>query len=189
MMPKNTKQELLDFAELAARQRGYNGFSYADLADVAGIRKASIHYHFPTKADLSVALMKRYHKRLDAACSEIDISFETGSAKLKELISHYHIASDNGKMLCLCVSFTSCKDSLSEDTNRHLNKFREMILNWIETYLTQGKKDNSITDIRDARNEAYAILALLEGAHMAARAFNDISVFTQATSVLLSRCK
>ena len=58
----NTRTSLLDSAEQAVRQRGYNGFSYADLAREIGIRKASIHHHFPTKADLGLALIERYNQ-------------------------------------------------------------------------------------------------------------------------------
>jgi len=63
------KTALLDSAERAARRRGFDGFSYADLAKDMGIRKASIHHHFPTKAALSVALMKRYYINLKTACA------------------------------------------------------------------------------------------------------------------------
>ena len=40
--------------------RGYNAVSYADLAKRLGIRTASIHYHFPAKADLAEAVLQRY---------------------------------------------------------------------------------------------------------------------------------
>ena len=47
-----TQDRLVEIGETLMRQRGYGGFSYADLALKAGIRKASIHHHFPTKDDL-----------------------------------------------------------------------------------------------------------------------------------------
>lgn len=45
---------------------GYNGFSYADIADIVGIRKPSIHHHFPTKVDLVCSLMRDYRQKADA---------------------------------------------------------------------------------------------------------------------------
>ena len=88
-MPTDTKTALLDSAERAARTRGFDGFSFADLAEDVGIRKASIHHHFPTKAALSVALMQRYYTDLEKACADIDAAETTGGAHLSALINRY----------------------------------------------------------------------------------------------------
>ena len=53
------------------RRHGYSAFSYADLAVAVGIRKASIHHHFPTKADLAAALVAAYDIRYDAALADV----------------------------------------------------------------------------------------------------------------------
>ena len=105
-MPTETKTSLLDSAERAVRTYGFDGFSYADLAADVGIRKASIHHHFPTKADLSVALMQRYHLELEKVCADIDATASTGGARLYALVDRYRNALDGGKSLCLCVSFS-----------------------------------------------------------------------------------
>ena len=80
-MQADTKTALLDLAERAVRSRGYDGFSYADLARAQGIRKASIHYHFPTKADLSQNLMARYHTRFEKQLLRITTGRRTGSMR------------------------------------------------------------------------------------------------------------
>lgn len=59
-MAMNTKTNLLNSAERVARTRGFDGFSYADLAADVGTIKASIHHHFASKAALAVTLMNRY---------------------------------------------------------------------------------------------------------------------------------
>ena len=60
---RDTRAQLLDEAEILIRSRGYSGFSYADLSTAVGIRKASIHHHFPSKTDLAVALLDAYRAR------------------------------------------------------------------------------------------------------------------------------
>ena len=55
-----TAEQILDLAETLIQTRGYSAFSYQDIADSLGIRKASIHYHFPSKSDLGVAVVDRY---------------------------------------------------------------------------------------------------------------------------------
>jgi TetR/AcrR family transcriptional regulator, transcriptional repressor for nem operon len=52
-MNLHTRTALIDLAEHSVRSQGFDRFSYADLTEAIGIRKASIHYHFPTKANLS----------------------------------------------------------------------------------------------------------------------------------------
>ena len=58
-----TAEEILDVAEMLIQTRGYSASSYQDISQVLGIRKASIHYHFPSKTDLGVAVIERYAER------------------------------------------------------------------------------------------------------------------------------
>ena len=55
--------EILDAAETMIQSQGYNGFSFREIADQVGIKSASVHYHFPTKADLGAAVARRYTDR------------------------------------------------------------------------------------------------------------------------------
>ena len=57
---KNTAELILDAAQVLVQEVGFNGFSYAHIAEKVGIRTASIHYHFPNKEDLGEALITRY---------------------------------------------------------------------------------------------------------------------------------
>jgi AcrR family transcriptional regulator len=50
-------ERILDVAEALGQTRGFNGFSYADIAVQLGVTKASLHYHFPSKSDLGRALV------------------------------------------------------------------------------------------------------------------------------------
>ena len=183
----DTKTALLDTAEQAARARGFDGFSYADLAEAVGIRKASIHYHFPTKSSLSEALMERYQETLTAACEAIDEREGTGADRLRALIAIYRNALNNGKTLCLCVSFIASRESLSDDVLNKINAFRKRMIDWIGKAFELGQKDGSITGVVEANLEAKSMMAQLEGAHLAARAQENVAAFDAAMEVLLSR--
>ncbi len=187
-MTTDTKTALLDFAEQAARSRGFDGFSYADLAEAVGIRKASIHYHFPTKAGLSAALMDRYRDTISKACVEIVDANEKAAHRLLGLIALYRSALNDGKMLCLCVSLTTSHQSLSEEVNAKISDFRAMMVDWIKETFALGLEDQSISGVTNPEFEARATLALLEGAHLAARAEEDVKVFDRAVDVLKARC-
>jgi TetR/AcrR family transcriptional repressor of nem operon len=188
-MPQDTRTALLDCAEHAARARGIDGFSYADLAEAVGIRKASIHYHFPTKADLSSALMERYRVEVERACASMETRHETGAGRLEALIRFYRAALNGGKTLCLCVAFSASPESLSEDVISEIRAFRAMMAAWITAVFELGAKDGSIADVTDPVQEARAMLALLEGAHLGARACGDAGVFDEAMERVRSRCR
>lgn len=188
-MPNDTKTALMDFAERAVRARGFDGFSYADLAEAIGIRKASIHYHFPTKSNLSENLMVRYHEMVERTCARIDVEHATASARLSALIDFYRSALNDGETLCLCVAFIGSRESLSDAMIAKITEFRGMVVGWLVRTFDLGGKDHSIASVADPQHEARAILALLEGAHLAARADQNVVVFDQAMELLKARLK
>src|SRR4051794_13759898 len=81
-----TATRILDEAERLTQTRGFNGFSYADIADVVGTTKAALHYHFPSKADLGTAIIARYTERFFAALGEIDASGIPESERLRRYV-------------------------------------------------------------------------------------------------------
>ena len=72
MAAPDTAQRILDIAERLVQTRGFNGFSYADIAQTMRVTKASLHYHFPAKADLGKRLIERYEANFLAALAKID---------------------------------------------------------------------------------------------------------------------
>jgi len=79
----STSERILDIAERLVQTRGFNNFSYADIATELGVTKASLHYHFPGKAELGQALIIRYSERFAEALSTIDRELPDARAKLE----------------------------------------------------------------------------------------------------------
>lgn len=183
----DTKTALLDSAEKASRMRGYDGFSYADLSKDVGIRKASIHHHFPTKADLAQALLRRYSQRFFEALSAIAADHSKGGARLKAYVKAYRESLSGGEMVCLCVAFSAGRDSLSDPVLSELNTFGDRSATWLTEAFRLGKEDASILSVTDPRSEAVACLALVEGAQLLARAARDVSRFDAAVAILAQR--
>ncbi len=186
-MVTDTKAALLDSAERAARRRGFDGFSYADLAQDVGIRKASIHHHFPTKAILAVMLMKRYHDTLQSICDQIDQTEPTGGARLSAMIERYRSALDGGKSLCLCVALSASRDSLPSEVATEMSSFRAMMMSWLRDVFTAGQTDGSIAHVSHPDAEAAAMLSLLEGAQLAARVEEAPELFQNAMHLIQKR--
>ncbi len=183
----DTKTALLDSAERAARTRGIDGFSFADLALEVGIRKPSIHYHFATKDALTLALMQRYHAHMAVTCADIDRAQTTGGERIAALVAAYRRAHNGGTSLCLCVALSASRESLPAAVITHIGHYRQMVIAWLADAFAAGQSDGSITDLRDPLDEAAAMLALLEGAQLGARAAQDAAIFDAATRLLLAR--
>src|SRR5919201_866211 len=84
-----TATRILDEAERLTQTRGFNGFSYADVAAVVGTTRAALHYHFPSKTDLGNALLARYAARFFVALDEIEASGAPEPQRLRRYVRLY----------------------------------------------------------------------------------------------------
>lgn len=183
----DTRTALLDSAERAARRRGFDAFSYADLSREVGIRKASIHHHFPVKADLAFGLIERYALRFSATLANIDREHVSAADKLRAYQAVYRDALADGTQLCLCVSMSAGRNSFSDPVLDLLAQFHDDSVAWLSQVFVQGADDGSVAYISEPEVEARAALALMEGAQLVARAAEDITLFEQSTAAFLAR--
>lgn len=185
----DTRTLLLDHAETAARERGFDAFSYADLAEAVGIRKASIHHHFPRKADLALALIERYVARLFEQLDALAEREQGGAARLRGVCSSFRAGLDDGRKLCLCIAFAAGRDSLDAAVVARIADYHERLTDWLADAFARGAADDSVADVGDPVAEARAALALFEGAQIIARAANRMDLFDAASTALLSRLR
>lgn len=183
----DTRTALITAAEDVCRRRGYDGFSYADLAREVGIRKASIHHHFPTKADLGLAVLNAYSDAFFAALERLSHRHGTAAAQLKAYVARYRRALDGGDSVCLCVALSIGRDRLSDDALKALADFHERSVEWLTARFEDAQTDGSIHSVGDADSEARACLALMEGAQLMARAAGKPAIFDNSVNQLARR--
>lgn len=183
----DTRTALLDSAEFACRSKGYDAFSYADLSAAVGIRKASIHYHFPSKSDLALAVIDRYHGNFFEKLKSIATSELTAAQQLSAYIDIYRSALSGGESVCLCVAFSAGRASLSNEVLKRLNAFHSGSVEWLTDVFKTANLDGSIATVGLPRSEASAVLAQMEGAQLMARAACDVRLFDAATKTLSNR--
>src|SRR5688500_18549942 len=99
--PARTADLALDAAERLAQVRGFNGFSYADVSAELGITTASLHYHFPGKADLGRALVERYTAAFRSALGALAGREARAAARLAGYAKIYADVLAEDRM-CLC---------------------------------------------------------------------------------------
>lgn len=183
----DTQTHLLDLAEAAMRRNGYGGFSYADIAREAGIRKASIHHHFPAKADMGLAVLDRYVDRHLTMLGDIRATSRLGGLALARSVEFYRDAMGGGDHLCLCAALAADKNLLPPAMRDMLAAATAATIGCFEEILLTGRRDMSISVAGDPAMEAASILALLHGAQLLARAGADVTLFDRATQPLLTR--
>src|SRR5690242_4297402 len=97
----DTPSRILDIAERLAQRRGFNGFSYADVAAELNVTTASLHYHFAGKAELGRAMIARYAERFGQALAGIQDRLQRAPDKLAAYASLYAAVLQEDR-LCLC---------------------------------------------------------------------------------------
>ena len=180
MARPDTSQRILDIAERLVQTRGYNGFSYADIASALHVTKASLHYHFPAKADLGTRLIERYERNFLAALERIDAEGKDAGDKLRRYAAIYEdVLCDNRMCLCgmLAAEFGTLPKSMREDM-RHFFDENER---WLVGVLQQGKREKALKFSGTAAEAAQALIGTFEGAMMIARSYGDVARFKSAS--------
>jgi len=183
--PKTTtRDQVLDVAERLAQTRGFNGFSYADIAAELGITKASLHYHYPTKSDLGCALVERYRHRFGNALAQINGAGLPASRQLDSYVQLYAGVLRSGR-LCLCGMLAAEYSTLPEPMQRAIRGFFEVNETWLARLLETGRQDGDLTFDGAATEAANAFTSTLEGAMLLARSYGDVARFETAAARLL----
>lgn len=181
---RDTRTELLMQAETLVRGRGYAGFSYADLSQAVGIAKASIHHHFPTKADLGAALVAAYATRYAAALSAIRADVPDGPGRIAAYGRLYLGGVEQG-LGCLCAALAVEGDALPERLRRDIVRFFEGHLAWLEAVIRDGVADGSLRPGLDPAVQARFVVATLEGALLMERLFASPAAFEGTLAALV----
>jgi TetR/AcrR family transcriptional repressor of nem operon len=181
----DTAARILDSAERLVQSRGFNGFSYADVAAELGITKASLHYHFPGKAELGEALIGRYAARFADALEEIDARGGDAPAKLA---AYARIYADvlRDKRMCLCGMLAADYDTLPEPMRDAVLHFFDANQGWLANVFEQGQAEGSIHLDGSPGNAAQALVGGLEGALLIARPYGEVARFEAAATQLLT---
>ena len=180
-----TAERILDIAERLVQVRGFNNFSYADIATELGITKASLHYHYPGKAELGQALISRYSERFSEALEQIDRDLPDARAKL-EAYANLYAEVLRGKRMCMCGILAAEYPTLPKPMRTAVIGFFDENQRWLADVLNAGKTDHTLRFTGSADDVAQGILSTLEGAMLVARPYGDLARFNAAAGQLLS---
>jgi TetR/AcrR family transcriptional repressor of nem operon len=179
-----TASRILDVAERLVQTRGFNAFSYADIAEALGVQKASLHHHFATKADLGLALIERCRGDFVAALAAIAGESADGRERLRRYAELYG-AVMRRKRMCLCGMMAADVATLPRPIKESLAEFFAENESWLERVLDEGRSAGELAFEGSPRSLAAFIVASLEGAMLVARGSSRAEEFDVAAERLL----
>jgi TetR/AcrR family transcriptional repressor of nem operon len=181
----DTAAAILDVAERLVQTRGFNAFSYADVAAELGITKPALHYHFAGKAELGEALLARYTARFSQALETIGGTEADGATKLGAYADLYaHVLAQD--RMCLCGMLAADYHTLSEPMRRAVITFFDENETWLAGLIEEGRDDGSLRFEGTSREVAQMIIGTLEGALLIARTYRDPDRFAGAARRLMA---
>ncbi len=180
-----TSERILDIAERLVQTRGFNNFSYADIAKELGITTASLHYHFRGKAELGRALITRYAERFAEGLDRIDREVPDPRSKLEAYAGLYAGVLE-GKRMCMCGILAAEYQTLPRPMRRAVVGFFDENQRWLADVLEQGRTDKTLVYTGSPEDVAQSILSTLEGAMLVARPYGDLARFNSTAHQLLS---
>jgi TetR/AcrR family transcriptional regulator, transcriptional repressor for nem operon len=186
MSDRDTRRGLLDLAETLVRTRGYNGFSYRDLAEQIGIKTASIHYHFPTKGDLGEALIENEREVFASNLAQLDAAEKDPRRRLERFIQLFQATTIGCRnRMCLGAMLAVEQETVPDAVGQAVRKLFAANEDWLAKLLEEGRKKRQFRFKGSSDAAARFLFSSLEGALLTARAFHDIGRFEATTRWIL----
>jgi len=180
-----TAEQILDLAEMLIQTRGYSAFSYQDISDALGITKASIHYHFASKAELGVAVVDRYIERFGAALVSIAEDEEQSSlAMLDFYVQPYLQFASTPDRVCLSGALAGEMMALPPEVRARVDHFFRTHQLWLTKILKRGVARGEFRLAAPAPKVARFIFGALQGALLVKRTTGDLSQINDVINVM-----
>lgn len=168
--------------------RGFKGFSYADIAEVVGIRKASIHHHFPSKVDLVRILLGRYLEETEAGLMQLESAMPLAVDQLRAYVQYWKACiADASAPFCVCALLASELPVLPDEVALEVRAYFRFLSGWLTSVLERGVQQGTVALSVAPRVEAEAFMATVHGAMLSARAYGDASIFGAIMDTQLER--
>ena len=187
-MSTDTAQRILDTAQHLIVTRGYNAFSYADIAEVVKVSKPSIHFHFATKAELVRQLLLRYRDEVRINLERASAMLPDPLAQLRAYAGHWEACiRDDRASFCLCVMLAAELLSLPAEVAAEVKLYFQELDHWLTATLEKGAAQGRLVLPRGAAVEAESFIASAHGAMLSARVGRDADLFARIVGDAIDR--
>lgn len=184
--PEQTRSEqILDVAEMLIQTRGFSAFSYQDVADTIGIRKASIHYHFASKTDLGIAVVNRYHTRYSEALRQAAADASQSAMALLDVYTQpFRAFAQTPDMVCLSAALAGEMMALPDALRARVSVFFAGHQAWLTQIMERGANSGEFRLSASPAQTARMAFASLQGALLVKRTTGDASQLADVIAAL-----
>jgi len=182
----NTVEKIMNVASEMVQTRGYHAFSYRDISERIGIKTSSIHYYYPSKADLAKALLQKIRGMFEEALAGIDaegVDTKTRLRKFTEIFLDTY--GDEGRLCPFCMVATS-QNTIPEDVQIEVRAFWSKGEKWVQNLLEKGQECGELESIDSDQLISRMMISSMEGAMVVAKAFDDKSRLEDTADFMLS---
>lgn len=180
--------EIADQAKQLLAAGGYSGFSYADVSDRVHICKASIHHHFPSKAELVQTVVARNRAQVRAAMADMDRRFPDPLARLQAYASRWSdCVREGAPSVCICVMLAAELPTIPKEVADEVHGHFEDLTAWLAKILDEGAKLGQFKLRDSAYVDAQALMSTVHGAMLTSRALNKPEAFKTISQAAISQ--
>ncbi|MEP1962568.1 TetR/AcrR family transcriptional regulator [Tateyamaria sp.] len=181
--PSSKALDILESARMLIMDRGFNGFSFRDVAASVGIKSASIHYHYATKADLAEATAQAYSEAFKEAVTQLDA--DTATDLLRAYGGLFVTTLREHGRLCLGGMLAADVASLPDQVRTEVAVFFTAQNEWVENAVRDGQTTGEFRTDLDAAKFAKMFVSSLEGAMMISRGIEQPQDLEDALEMLI----
>ena len=182
-----TRERILHLAKDILLRRSFHSFSYQDLADGIGIRKASIHYHFPSKEDLGVALIERIGAAMQRFAVELSEKHRPPEERLAAFFRVMRGLLDEGNKICVFGVLGAEFNALPPRMQTAYAQLLESQQKWLARVLERGRERGVFTFAAAPEEEALIVSSTVQGALQIARASRQPERFDAVVAAIEAR--
>lgn len=186
--PSGTAERVLDVAQDLIQRRGYNAISFSDIAAGVGIKKPSIVHHYPSKAALGKAVVKRYRETFASALDKVASTPRKDAMDAFDFYCSPYL--DFGKTkdkICLCGALAGEFAALPKSVQKEVSQFFEEHISWLEQILERGRTSGEFEFAGPSQAMAMHILDSLQGALVVKRATGNVDHLYRTIDLLKTR--
>jgi TetR/AcrR family transcriptional repressor of nem operon len=148
------------------------------------ITKASVHHHFPSKADLVQRLVHGYRHDAQAGLAALEQKVTEPAKQLAAYIGHWaECIRNDASAFCICVMLAAEVSAIPAEVRAHFRGLNT----WVAGVLERGESQGVFALQAAPEAEAMAFMAVVNGAMLSARAYGEPSVFTTILQPVMQR--
>ncbi|MEG3617075.1 TetR/AcrR family transcriptional regulator [Magnetovibrio sp. PR-2] len=164
-----TRDKIVEIGDDLLQRRGFNAFSYQDIADQLGIRKASVHYHFSNKSDLGTALAERNANWALQTLQHIDTLQLTPWQQFDAFLTPFLARIRTCERMSPGAMLASELETLPQTVQERNFEYYLIIHTWLTRVLSLGRNSGEMYFATDPAIKADAVISMLEGAAVLAK--------------------